>query len=363
MSKPKPTQKDVAREAGVSQALVSLVMSGVSTDVAESSRKRILEVAENLGYRPKKKPMGHRRQKVLAYIRPVVIRGHHDESWIYDSYDEFYDRMQNYLVMEAHKEGYSLVVHPWGDFQSITRWLIEWGVDGVLLHVGTMEGDEGKGKLVWIAERFPVVQVNSTTLMNADAVVSNREEQMTLGMSWLLSRGHERIAHLLAAPRNHPLRRIRNRAYRDFVKDYNLPSYEWPRKALESEVELGFQERLNCFFEEYLSTPEHQRPTAVIAGDHEAMMLIKQASLLGIQIPHQLSIMGIDNISAGAFSQPALTTMDTRHDEIARLSVSLIIQRIRKTDTVSHKLLVSPMVVERGSVVERRNIGVIQSSV
>src|SRR5947209_19817341 len=50
---PRITMHDVARRAGVSQPLVSLVIGGsTSVRVADATRERILRAAEELGYRP-----------------------------------------------------------------------------------------------------------------------------------------------------------------------------------------------------------------------------------------------------------------------------------------------------------------------
>jgi len=51
MSLQRPTIHDVASRAGMSKSLVSLALSG-SPKVSESSRRRILRAAQELGYRP-----------------------------------------------------------------------------------------------------------------------------------------------------------------------------------------------------------------------------------------------------------------------------------------------------------------------
>ncbi len=53
------------------------------------------------------------------------------------------------------------------------------------------------------------------------------------------------------------------------------------------------------------------RPTAIFAGsDMQAMGVLRAARRLGIEVPAQLSVIGYDNLSVAAWTDPALTTVD-----------------------------------------------------
>ena len=53
-SRPTVTQKDIARRAGVSSAVVSYVINNGPRVVAAATRQRVLHTIEELGYRPNK---------------------------------------------------------------------------------------------------------------------------------------------------------------------------------------------------------------------------------------------------------------------------------------------------------------------
>jgi len=335
----KPTQKSVAKEAEVSQGLVSLVLSGADVEITEATRIRILETAKRLGYSPKKKTpivakrvVPSKRGKILAYIPPIVGRDVPLDHSIYDAYDEFYDRFQNRLVELAFKKGYVLIVRPYENPTELTSWLIEWGVDGVILHTS----DKSLGE--WIAKRFPMVQINRRLVSESDVVVPDQEEMIAIAMKHLWQNGHRRIALAASSMADYSLNR-RKQAYFDCARRMDLRAYE-EFLSCESVDEIA-----SMLFDK---NPE--RPTAIIAGDPSALMLQKEAFKRGLSLPADLSIVGIDNISADIFGHPPLTSIDIQMDEIARAALSLITARLKEPTLAFQKIEITPKLIIRESV-------------
>ena len=77
---PKPTIKDVAREAGVSPALVSLVLNG-KNNVSRETAERVTEVVHRLGYRPNKAASRLRsgRRNIIGVITPSISNHYFSE--------------------------------------------------------------------------------------------------------------------------------------------------------------------------------------------------------------------------------------------------------------------------------------------
>lgn len=336
MKKKRATQSEIAKVAGVSQALVSLVFTNADVDIAASTRSRILKIAEELGYRPRK---GTRVGcgKVLAYIRPVVTRGRHDQS-LYDAYDEFFDRIQNQLVEAAFAAGYNLIVRPYTEAAEITHWLSEWDVNGVVWHARDQK------LLEWISTRFPVVQINRHDLVNADAVSANQEELITLAMGHLQAGGHTKIGFIPVSPTTDNLWKLRSRAFENYASEHKLPFCRvFSDGGREPDPLLDL-----------VAKGDREAPTAVIVPDLSALHLIKRAKERGMELPADLSIIGVDNVSAGMHSEPTLTSLDLRTDELTRSAVSLLMARIKNPEAPFQKIAITPELVLRGSVAAPR---------
>ena len=331
MSTRKPTQCDLAKAAGVSQSLVSLVMGESSAPVAKETRQRILDAAKRIGFASKVKRRKTRESKLLAYIRPSLeIRGleHQD---IQNSYIQFYNHIQNSLVEQSYAAGYELIVRPYSQPADLTHWLIEWGVDGVFWH----SRDESLAR--WIASRFTMVQINRHLRIPADSVVPDQEGIVLVALNHLRQLGHKRIA-LLSFSRNDDVTRLRSRTYLEYMRENRLASFEdW---IAEGDVEKIIR---------MLAGRSPQNPTALIVGDYSALLIQQKLRQMGFSLPEDLSIVGIDNVSASEFSNPRMTSVDIQIEEITRVSLSLMISRINNTVDSFQKIEVSPRLVVRDS--------------
>lgn len=105
---------------------------------------------------------------------------------------------------------------------------------------------------------------------------------------------------------------------------------------------------LKDFFQ---SQPEADRPTAFIA-DCEMMAIYALNALneCKIQVPKDVSIIGIDAAFPGDFTSPPLTTFDTHLQELGVLAAELIIQYIQQKCTIPIHILADPELIERESV-------------
>jgi LacI family transcriptional regulator len=327
-----PTQNDVAKAAGVSQSLVSLVLGESGAPVSKETRMRILDAAQRIGFTSKNRRKKNRNRKLLAYIRPALESEQPENRDIHNSYIQFYNHIQNSLVEQTYTAGYELIVRPYSRPADLTHWLIEWGVDGVFLH----SGDESLSK--WIASRFTMIQINRHLRVNADSVIPDQEDIVLTALNHLRQFGHERIA-LISHARADFATKLRNRAYLEYTRVNKLPCFEgWiAENSIEKIVSM-------------LAERSPAGPTALVVGDYSALLIQDKLQRIGFSLPQDLSLVGIDNISASQFSSPRLTSVDIQIEEITHAALTQMTSRLEDPESAFQKIEIRPKLFVRDSV-------------
>ncbi|MGD7705359.1 LacI family DNA-binding transcriptional regulator [Microlunatus sp. Y2014] len=193
----RPTQLDVARAAGVSQATVSLVLSGSPhprTRVSDASRQRVLEAAERLGYAPNPLAQG------LVRGRSRVLGVFTYESVFPKDGSSFYHPLLVGLESAAEDIAVDLLLFTSAPLVARRRRLVDTGwnrvhiADGCVL-IGRM-GDAVEAATL-AAQRYPFVHIgrreSSSSISQVSADYVHATEDVVHRLYGL---GHRRIALL-----------------------------------------------------------------------------------------------------------------------------------------------------------------------
>lgn len=318
----RPTMEDVAARAGVSRALVSLVMRD-SPKVGAARRAAVLEAAAELGYSP------HAMARSLASRTSHVLG-----VMVSDLHNPFWAEVVDGLDAHARASGFELVINTGGRSPTRERQalagLLSFRPAGIALLGPVVPA----AAIESAARDTPVVLVSrSSRLSTVDTVNDDGKVGSTLAVDHLVSLGHKDIVHIdggggsQAAPRR--------TGYRLAMARHGLT----PRVVRGEYTEAGGATAIRS-----LATPF----TAVMAAnDLNAVGVLSALSAAGLRVPADVSVVGYDNTWLAALRHIALTTIDQPRTEMGRLAAAALVQRVRDERTEPARHHVHPSLVVR----------------
>ncbi|MCS7082036.1 MAG: LacI family transcriptional regulator [Bacteroidetes bacterium] len=317
MQKRRPTIRDVAAEARVSAATVSLVMSGKGY-VRPETRERVLRAAHRLGYVPT------RAAQVLVSRKTgnvgFVLREDH-----FTRSEPFYTRIFLGAEFEARQQNYYVLLttipRTYDPERHVPRFLLERNVDGVLI--------AGKVDIAFVeqveAAGLPLVLIDFE-VGQRPAVVIDNVGGARAAVQHLFARGHRRVA-FVGADMSHPSIAGRLDGYRLAFSAAGLAfEPDWIIAAPDREptratgLELG--RRL-------LALPE--RPSAVFcANDALALGVLDAAEEAGLRLPQELAVVGFDDVDGAASARPPLTTVRVFKEQLGELALRYLLELLEE---------------------------------
>lgn len=313
----RPTQADVARQANVSQALVSYVLTGkANIAVPPETRKRVEEAASALGYVPHKMARGLRTSKTntIALVIPDIM-------------NPFYPAFGRGVQDAADARGYDVVMYNTDGVATKERRCLqsalEGGVDGVVIMPYRLEPDDFRpilqsGVSVLALGHWPT-DVGGYPLdsVYVDSVAAGRA-----ATSYLIERGHRRIG-LIAGDQETPPGRERAQGYQEALAAHELPIDPDLIRTGALREDGGFEA-----MRELLATDPH--PTAVFAAnDLLAMGALIAIRDSGLRIPEDIAVVGFDDIPTARLVRPTLTTVAQFPSTFGKRAATRLFERLQ----------------------------------
>ena len=308
-----PTILDVASHAGVSKSTVSNVVRGLP-GVAESTRVRVRTAIAELGYRPNvlARQLVQRRTSILGIV-------------VGDLANPFFAEMAKSVERHAAVRGYTgMFCNTEGDSESELA-----GVETLLQHrVAGMVFLAFSGNTRTMQEvlqsQVPVVFVSCGAewgdVVRVDDVLGGR-----LGTNHLIECGHRRIAFLSIPELEHDSDRARCRGYLEAMRDAGIAPpirISWSPPADHATVD-GVETPIVDVFR------GQARATAVFASNDVAAIALQEfADRVELRVPEDVSIVGFDDVPMAGLARIALTTLAQPRDELARLGIAAVADRI-----------------------------------
>ncbi|EIP97632.1 transcriptional regulator [Opitutaceae bacterium TAV1] len=346
----KPRLRDVAEKADVSIGTVSRVLNG-KADVAEDLAERVLLAARSLGY-TRRAPAA---QATVQASNDVAVIGYLVDSpnLARVTADPF---LQHFLIgIEdgVNRNNGHLLFATCGEEAArgaIPAMVAENRVQGVILKPSPTTSDTWIRKL---NELVPVIMLmNSSEDRSIFSVMCDNYAATYQILRYLRELGHRRIAFLSVDDLGQApsvLHFERMDAYRKYagslgcVEDpayIQVPTRDHGRETLSEVIEKGLKN--------LLALGKGERPTAVVcATDTYAFALLALAGRYGIEVPRDLSVVGYMNIDTCEHSVPPLTSVSLSGDEVGRVAVNLLYERLQNPSMMVRHVSVGTRLVER----------------
>ena len=319
---------DVALKANVSIATVSRVVNESSHKVNPATRQKVLAAIRELDYRPNALAKGLLMKKTMTI--GIIIP---------DISNPYYAEIVRGIQDTADGAGYAVMLHNTARKQErIVRYIYvlrEKSVDGVIFSGGTITGTATLSVLKELTERVVVVGRHG---VDFPAVMVDNTGGASQAVQHLLDLGHRSIG-CIAGPEGSTTAEDRLTGYRDALARNGIPFD--PRLIRRGPWGPQSGHRLAAAL-----LAGEPRPTALLcANDQMAFGAIKAAREAGFSVPRKISIVGFDNIPAGSYFDPPLTTVEIPMYDIGVAAMRMLIgllsgERFEKLRLFNTKLLV-----------------------
>jgi LacI family transcriptional regulator len=348
-----PTMDDVARRAGVSKSTVSMVLNdkaGVTLDTKDA----VFQAVKELGYTlPARRPLRNpQKNNVLPKLKNFVVVHHVG----HEPFDSIYGIFFNYLqgIQAFAKEAYINITpiggYRKGDLNHLETSILNnqtMPVDGLMLMGKGIRRDSQLVHRV-LELQFPLVVLSRNWPdLPVSTVSQDHRQQAQIALDYLIQLGHRQIA---------------------FVAKEGEQEYEWyaPRlsiyrskmKELNQEVDEDLIVRgkdVADAVKELLT----RKPgiTAVLAlHDQRAIQVMMGLLELGLEVPKDISVIGLDDSEVPPVGFPRLTTVGFSHFDIGYLSAELLLKQIESDNLCFGKLSTRCYLVERDSCAKPKEL-------
>jgi len=325
----RPTLAHVAARAGVSVALVSIVMRG-AYGASAASRERVLKAAEELGYRP------DTRARVLRSNRSRLLGVQ------FGLRHTFHTDLVEGIYAAAEPAGYqvalSAVAPTRGERQAVEALLAD-RCEALLL----LGPEAPAARLAHLATQVPVVSV-ARRLRPAppavDVVRTADDEGARQAVDHLVALGHRAIAHIDGG--RAPGAADRRRGYRTAMHRHGLDEHirVLPGGLTEDDGARAARTLLE----------ENPRPSGVLAfNDRCATGVLDTFLRAGVTVPGEISVVGFDDTSLSRLAHIDLTTVAQDIPRLAELAVGRAIARLDGEAVPDGEQVVAPRLVVRGT--------------
>ncbi|MEP0941316.1 MAG: LacI family DNA-binding transcriptional regulator [Rhizobiaceae bacterium] len=329
MAKPTVTSADVARAAHVSQSAVSRTFTR-GASVSEDTRRKVLQAADELGYRPN------------ALARSL-ISGKSGIIGVLVAYldNQFYPVVIEKLARSLQDKGYRVLLFmtDQGDQDAVVKDMLQYQVEGVVMasaHLSSQLAQQCADNGI------PVVLFNRYIATSpANSVTSDNLEGGRKVANFLVEGGHQRIS-FIAGFEDSSTNRDREAGFYKGLAEQGVVCFS---RGVGAYTQAGAAQAARDLFS------GDERPDAVfVANDHMAFAVMDVLrNEFSLNIPNDVSIVGYDDVPQADWKAYDLTTVEQPSGQMIDATVDILLQQISDQEITRKAAVIPARLVVRGS--------------
>ena len=309
------TLTDVAQVAGVSIATASRSLSPSNHPVNNQTRQRVLQVAEEMGYRPnliarslrleRTFTLGVVAENVAEFFSSLILRG---------ILDYFAGSAYSIIILNTYYDEDT-------EIEAVNT-LLKRSVEGIIFIDTALHSVENTGT----SHIIPSVFVNRRYQASENhCIIPDNRQSARLATKHLAQMGHQHIAYI-GGPVGWEATKKRHAGYCDILTEYNIPyKHEYVAEG-DWQLRSGHQ-TAQCFVR--LENP----PTAIFASsDRMALGAIYALQDCGKQVPEDVAVVGFDNRAFTEFVRPMITTVSLPGYEMGQTAAKFLLNKVEGYD-------------------------------
>ncbi|GAC1369660.1 MAG: LacI family DNA-binding transcriptional regulator [Hymenobacter sp.] len=327
---------DIAQELNLAVSTVSRALSG-HTRISETTRKRVWQLAEQLNYQPNHLAAALRkgRSNTLGVVVPHIDG--HFFALVMKGIEAVANQAGFYVMLCQSNEDH---VHEAKNIET----LINAQVEGILVSLARTTSS---------FKHFEKVRKRDIPLVFFDRILEGADVSAVVlddyqggyqSVRHLLDQGCRRIAHF-GGPQHLNIYKNRYLGYCQALRDRGL--------AVEEELvvfgDMALEDGIRGM-QQLLALP--QRPDAVFsASDFSAVGALQVLKEHRLRVPFDVALAGFSNETFTSFTEPMLTSVDQRCEEMGRAAMRLLLEMVqeRGRQLSPRKIVLQPALLQRES--------------
>ncbi len=325
---------DLAEAAGVSISTVSKALND-SYSISEKTKKRIRDIADEMGYKPNARARSFARKKngIIIFAANLSKGVGFENPHLF----EMVTGVDRYL----EEKGYSLILkHVTKDNapELIKELMLSEEADGIILHAGILTRQLA---FVLGKEAYPHLVIGKPDFVNTLSWIDvSHESAGQMAANYLLDKGYRDVVFLMGDPVNDQISLRR-------LDGINL-AFEEEELTIETISGITGFDDSRRITEQILE--RDKIPEVILCNNNYlALGCINSIRVKNMDIPKDIAIMTFDNYPFSMLVQPMLTAIEVDMFEMGSQAARFMLQKIKRPNMQTQSFCSTPILIERES--------------